>query len=70
MPKLPANIDFDETHFPGLEEIFRDVDQAIAAIIASDPAFRATRLRGRRGQLARAAVAGAARPRHTRRAAA
>lgn len=40
MTKLPEIIDFDETQFPALQPIFQDMDTAIAAMIASDPAFR------------------------------
>ena len=50
MPKLPAIVDFNEAAFPGLEQIFREVDCAIAAIIASDPAFRIKRANTRRGR--------------------
>lgn len=57
MPKLPAIVDFDETQFPGLENIFRELDSAIAAIVASDPAFRAKRTVRRRDRTNRAAAA-------------
>jgi hypothetical protein len=40
MTRLPANIDFDETAHPELSAIFRGIDAGIAAIVASDPAFR------------------------------
>lgn len=40
MTRLPETIDFDETAFPELTQIFHGIDAGIAAIIASDPAFR------------------------------
>ena len=40
MTRLPASIDFDETDHPELSAIFRSIDAGIAAIVASDPAFR------------------------------
>ena len=40
MPKLPATIDFNEADHPALSQIFHELDLGIAAIIASDPAFR------------------------------
>ncbi|HEY0032346.1 MAG TPA: hypothetical protein VGB81_03690 [Devosia sp.] len=63
MPKLPVLVDFDETQFPGLQDIFRELDSAIAAIVASDPAFRARRTIRRRDRTSRTGAAIAARPR-------
>lgn len=40
MTRLPENVDFDEARFPDLADIFHGIDASIAAIIASDPAFR------------------------------
>ena len=40
MTRLPDTTDFDESDHPELASIFRGIDAAIAAVIASDPAFR------------------------------
>lgn len=40
MPSLPDVLDFDEMSYPELTAIFRQIDLGIAAIVASDPAFR------------------------------
>jgi hypothetical protein len=63
-------IDFNEAEFPGLEGIFRDVDNAIAAIIASDPAFRVKRAASRRGRLKQAPAMAVRAKRATKRQAA
>ncbi|PXA98117.1 hypothetical protein DMC47_10315 [Nostoc sp. 3335mG] len=47
MNRLPAIVDFDETNHPELAEIFRGIDVAIAAIVASDPTFRARAIKRR-----------------------
>ncbi len=63
MLKLPHTIHFDEAQFPGLHDIFRELDTAIAAIVASDPAFRPKPAGQRRS---RAAGASSATPKRTR----
>jgi hypothetical protein len=40
MTRLPQTTDFNALDFPELSGIFRQIDAGIAAIIASDPAFR------------------------------
>jgi hypothetical protein len=40
MTRLPDITDFNAADFPELGDIFRSIDAGIAAIIASDPAFR------------------------------
>lgn len=40
MPRLPQTIDFNDLDYPELTDIFRSIDAGIAAIVASDPAFR------------------------------
>jgi hypothetical protein len=70
MPKLPEIIDFDETQFPALQHIFHDLDTAIAAMVASDPSFRARSSVKRRARTAKTGAAIVARPRSTKRVAA
>jgi hypothetical protein len=70
MIRLPHTIDFDESQHPELTSIFRGIDAAIAAVIASDPAFR-PRPASKRRRPARTVGAGSkTRPRRTQRAAA
>ena len=40
MPRLPRIVEFDDLDYPELAHIFRGIDVAIAAIVASDPAIR------------------------------
>ncbi|QQR38723.1 hypothetical protein [Devosia rhizoryzae] len=40
MTRLPDNSNFNEADFPELGGVFRGLDQAIASLIAADPAFR------------------------------
>lgn len=70
MLKLPRNSHFDEAQFPGLGEIFRDIDTAIAAIVASDPAFRPKPALKRRSRTNAANAPASRRPRNSKRAAA
>ncbi len=69
MTRLPDSIDFDESDHPELTSIFRGIDAAIAAVIASDPAFR-PRPTSKRRPVARGAAKPAARTRRSQRAAA
>lgn len=53
MHRLPQTIDFNDLDYPELADIFRSIDAGIAAIVASDPAFRrkpAHRRRARTGK--------------------
>ena len=70
MPKLPEIVDFDESRFPGLQHIFRELDSAIAAIVQSDPGFRAKSPSPRRGRASRRSTHAAAGRRHARQVAA
>ena len=40
MPRLPHTIEFNDRDFPEFADIFRAIDQGIAAIVASDPTMR------------------------------
>jgi hypothetical protein len=40
MTRLPPIVDFDDTAFPELNDIFRNIDLGIAAIVAADPTMR------------------------------
>lgn len=40
MTRLPDVVDFNELDHPALIDIFRTIDASIAALVASDPAFR------------------------------
>jgi predicted alpha/beta hydrolase len=70
MLKLPKNIHFDEAQFPGLRDIFREIDTAIATIVASDPAFRPKPAVKRRSRTSAANAHVSRRPRNSKRAAA
>ena len=59
MPSLPDVTDFNEMSYPELTAIFRQIDLGIAAIVASDPAFRPKPPHKRRSRTA--ATAGAKR---------
>jgi hypothetical protein len=70
MPKLPETIEFDEAQLPALQHIFHDLDNAIAALIASDPAFRASRTIKRRVRANRPSNVAVSRRRSAKRVAA
>ncbi len=70
MTRLPHTIDFDESQHPELTSIFRGIDAAIAAVIASDPAFRPRPASKRRRPAAKGAATPTARTRRSQRAAA
>jgi hypothetical protein len=40
MTRLPRTVDFNDLAYPDLADIFRGIDLAIAAIVATDPAMR------------------------------
>jgi hypothetical protein len=40
MTRLPPIANFDDTAFPELSDIFRNLDLGIAAIVAADPTLR------------------------------
>jgi hypothetical protein len=69
MRKLPDMIDFNEAEHPSLTNIFREVDSAIATIIASDPAFRPKQV-ARRARSGNATKSAMVRTRGSRRVAA
>ena len=64
MTRLPQTIDFNEADHPGLTHIFHELDLGIAAIIASDPAFRPKATK-RRSRSATATGSAVARPRRS-----
>ncbi len=70
MTRLPETIDFDESNHPELVSVFRDIDAAIAAVIASDPAFRPRPAGKRRRPVASVAAKPAVRARRKQRVAA
>lgn len=39
--RLPRTVAFDDTAFPELMEIFREIDAGIATMVATDPGFQA-----------------------------
>lgn len=55
MPRLPQTIDFDDSDFPQLADVFRAIDIGIAAIVASDPSLRPKLAQKRRQRSARPA---------------
>ena len=69
MAKLPSTIDFNEADHPALSHIFHELDLGIAALIASDPAFRPKPIK-RRSRGAAPAGGAVARPRRAGRRAA
>lgn len=48
--RLRRATNFDETAYPELMDVFRDIDMAIAAMVATDPGFQARSTTGRRGR--------------------
>lgn len=68
--RLPRTIDFDETAFPQLSEVFHDIDIGIAALLAVDPSLRTRETTPRRARKPVKAASPLLRPRRQRRAAA
>ncbi|GLQ53884.1 hypothetical protein [Devosia nitrariae] len=54
MPRLPDAIDFNDLDYPELTDIFHSIDAGIAAIVASDPAFRRKPAQKRRARTGKA----------------
>jgi hypothetical protein len=70
MHHLPQTIDFNAADYPELSDIFRSIDAGIAAIVATDPAFRQKQAHKRRKQIAKSSATTASARRVVRKAAA
>ncbi|GHA21499.1 hypothetical protein GCM10007989_16050 [Devosia pacifica] len=69
MPTLPPIVEVDERQFPELRDVFLAIDAGIAALVASDPAFRPKRAHRRRMRIAKSGRAALRRTRVQRKAA-